>query len=127
MNEQKRDIDSLTRELVQKSILKPESSDFDEKLMGKIQGSPQPARWHLIGKSIRKGRLYLVLAICCFVATAGVIGEFLHEYYSKVDADLRITAGYIFYSGLGLSLLTVLYYFDKLLQTSISSRKWVLN
>lgn len=127
MNKQKQDIDSLSRELLQKSILKPESSDFDKRLMWKIESSPQPARWNAIDRNIKKGRFFLALAIVCYIATTAIVGEFLQDYFAKIETDLRNTAGYMVYGGLALSLLLVLYYLDELLYALNSSKKWSLN
>ena len=127
MNQQKKDIDSLSRELLSKSLLKPESADFNEKLMQKIELSSSPAKWNSNGKNMRKGQFYLLIAVCCFIATIAIIGEFLQGYDTQEDFVSSITINYIFYGGLGLSMLLVLYYFDKLMQALMSNKKWVLN
>ena len=127
MNKQKQDIDSLSRELLKKSILKPESPGFDQRLMWKIENSPQPAKWNVIDSNIRRGRFFLVMAIACFIATSAILGEFLQDYFSKIEADVKITASFIFYSGLALSSLLVLYYFDKLVYALTSFKKWSLS
>jgi len=123
MNNKKQDIDSLSRELLKKSIVRPESSDFDKILMEKIQISPSPTIRNSNAKNIQKGWLFLIVAVICVLTTAAIIGEFSTGYYHQASIALRITINWVFYGGMALSIPLVLYYFDSLLQAMISNRR----
>ncbi len=54
MNNEHNDIDKLARDLLNKSLLKPASLNFDDQLMDKIRLVPAPSAIKANGKSINK-------------------------------------------------------------------------
>ena len=123
MKKNNQDIDKLTRQLLKKSMQKPSKINFDDVLMEKILHSPTPPRLTSNGSTTKKAWIFLVIAIGCFLITALVIGEFLGNYFTEVDALFQLTANYAFFGGLALFIPLVLYHFDALIQTMIMKKQ----
>lgn len=114
MDQQK--IDEHTKELLQKSILKPASPDFDDRLMQKILLSPTTPQ--LNGNVSRRAWIFLIFTIVSFLFSAQIAGQYSAGYFDEINEILRITVNFVFYGGLSLFIPLVLYHFDALVQTS---------
>ena len=123
MNNERQDIDRLSKELLKKSIVRPDSSDFSEQLMKKVFLAPSPGKWKTNRGIIRKAWFFFVIAVICLLTTAAIVGKFSEGYYEHFNIPLTITINYVFYGGMALSILLLLYYFDSLLQFVVSNSK----
>lgn len=110
------DIDKLTKELLSKGLLKPASSDFDDKLMNKILSAPSPARLNSNGNNTRKAWIFWIIAVVFFLISVLIVATFSGGYFSDVSNLLKLTFTYVLYGGMAFFIPLVLYHFDALIQ-----------
>ncbi len=110
------DIDKLTKELLSKSLLKPASSDFDDKLMNKILLAPSPARLNSNRNNTRKAWIFWIIAVVFFLISVLIMATFSGGYYNDVSNLFKLTFTYVSYGGMALFIPLVLYHFDALIQ-----------
>ena len=118
MKEQHEDIERMTRHLMKRSILSPESADFDDQLMQKIVTSPAPVELKPNGNDTRKAWRLWGLTIVCLIASIFIVSEFLTGYFKELSRMLTVTLNYVFYGGMALFIPFVLFQLDNLLQVN---------
>lgn len=122
MNKNHQDIDWMTRNLLKKSIQKPESTDFDDQLMGKILRAPSPVKAKSNGNITKKAWFFLIVAVFCFMTSTLILGILSEGYFNNISTLFSVTINWVFYGGMILFIPLVLYYFDALLQTVFVNR-----
>ena len=118
MKEQHEDIEKLTRDLMKRSILSPESSDFDDQLMKKITAAPAPLVLKSNGADTKKAWRFWVITIVFLIASLFIVSEFLTGYFAELSRMLTATLNYVFYGGMALFIPFVLFQLDNLLQVN---------
>ena len=119
----KQKIEDQTKSLLQKSMLKPASENFDEQLMQKILQSPAHSGSIIKNTYSRKAWIFLTIALLCFLTSSLIIGKFSSGYFKDLDISLSITINYVLYGGLLLFLPLILYHLDNLIQMSLAKTK----
>ncbi len=116
MNDGHNDIDKLARELLNKSLVKPVSSNFDDRLMDKIRLAPAPSAIRSNGKSIKKAWIFWMMAVAFLLISVLIVANNMGSYFSDARDLFRVTIIYILYGGLALFIPLILYQFDALIQ-----------
>lgn len=120
MKKDQKKIDTQTKELLKKSILKPSSLDFDDQLMQKIFDAPASTSVKSNGYITGKAWIFLVFAVVLFLFSVQIIGQFSAGYFEDLDLSLSIGLNYVLYGGLILFIPLVFYHFDVLIETTFS-------
>jgi len=118
MKKEQQSIEDHTKNLLQKSLLKPISEDFNDQLMQKILQAPAYPEVKVKNNYSRKAWIFLVIALLCLLVSSLLIGKFSGGYFKDLTPLLSITFDFILYSGLVLFIPLILYHLDRLIQTS---------
>jgi len=110
------DIDRLAKDLISKGLLKPESFDFDDRLMAKITLAPSPERLKSNGNHTKKAWFLLTIAVVFLLISVLIIATFSKGYFSEVSNVFQLIFSYVLYSGMALFVPLVLYHLDALIQ-----------
>lgn len=123
MKEQHKDLDQMTRELMSKSILKPESSDFDSRLMAQVLAATAPGSPSSNGSSTRRAWMFWMMTVVFLVTSLFIISEYLADYFTELSQALTLTVNYVFYGGMALFIPFVLFQLDNLLQVNTARKR----
>ena len=116
MTQDQNGLEKMTKELIGKSLLKPVSADFDDRIMKKIQMATPVARLSSNGNTAKKAWRYLGIALACMLVTIALIAKFSGDYAANLSLLTNLTFTYILYGGMMLLVPLVLYQFDALIQ-----------
>lgn len=116
MNNEQKELDILTKELLGKSLLVPASADFDDTLMDKILLAPYPGKLTSNGNSTKKAWILLMVAVVFMLFSVMIATMIPGSYFTEISNILRITYDYMLFGGLALFVPVVFYQFDLLLQ-----------
>jgi len=116
MNENHNEFDKMTRELLGKSLLKPSSVDFNDRLMEKIRLAQPSFRQNADNGIINKAWRYLWIALVCMLASIALVAKFSGGYFTGNSLLTNLTFSYILYGGMMLLVPVVFYQLDALIQ-----------
>ncbi len=116
MNTNHNESDKITRELLSKSLLKPSSVDFNDRLMDKILLTKPSVIPRTNNNIIGKAWSYLWIALVCMLASIALIAKFSGGYYTGNSLLSALTFDYVLYGGMMLLVPVILYQFDSLVQ-----------
>lgn len=116
MNNEHKDLDQLTKELLGKSLLKPVSHDFDDTLMDKIFLAQSPGRVKSNGNNTKKAWILLMVAVVFMFFLVVIAATISGRYFTEISNILKLTYIYMLFGGLALFVPVVFYQFDLLLQ-----------
>lgn len=123
MKEKREDIEKLTRDLMKRSILSPESADFDDQLMQKISEAPAPIALKTNGSDAKKAWRLWMITIVFLIGSLFIVSEYLAGYFTELSRMLTVTLNYVFYGGMALFIPFVLFQLDSLLQVKTWQRR----
>jgi hypothetical protein len=112
----KKDIDKLTRDLLQKSLVKPIDPDFDDILMKKILSAPLPAAAKPESHLVKNGWRFLMLAFGLLIASVIIITYLSSGTKLELNQFMDATRLYVLYGGLALFVPLLFIQFDALLK-----------
>lgn len=116
MNNEHKELDKLTKELLGKSLLVPASAEFDDTLMDKILLAPFPGKLKSNGNSTKKAWILLMVAVVFMLFSVMIAATIPGSYFTEISNILKITYVYMLFGGLALFVPMVFYQFDLLLQ-----------
>lgn len=122
MKKEIKDLDKLSRQLIQQSISAPPSDDFDEKLMEKIAFLPLETAGRPARDTIRKGWIFWSVAVLCMLFTAVILSWLSQSEIQNINITFRTLFEYTMYGGLALFIPLMLYYFDILIDLHMKAK-----
>lgn len=122
MKKERKEIDKTAEELLKKSLLKPQLTNFDEVLMQKILDLPAPAPVQAKSTLFKNGWRYLILSLILLIASIVIITYLSEGAYAEIGKYLVATKMYILYSGMALFVPLLFTQLDTLLKLMFDNR-----
>lgn len=119
---ERKDINKLSGELLKKSVLKPESPDFNDQLMKKIMVLPKHEFANANKKLFRNGWKFLVLALSLLLVSLTIISNLPMDTSEEISRLFVATRMYILYGGLALFVPLLFTQLDALLKMMFENR-----
>jgi hypothetical protein len=116
MSTEHKDLDKLTKELLGKSLLKPASADFDDKLMNKIHLISSPAKLKSNGNITKKAWMLLMVTVVIMMFSVMLTATIPGSYFTEISKMLKLIYVYLLFGGLALFVPLIFFQLDLLLQ-----------
>jgi hypothetical protein len=116
MSTEHKDLDKLTKELLGKSLLKPASADFDDKLMDKIHLISSPAKLKSNGNITKKAWVLLMVTVVIMMFSVMLTATIPGSYFTEISKMLKLIYVYLLFGGLALFVPLIFFQLDLLLQ-----------
>jgi hypothetical protein len=116
MSTEHKDLDKLTKELLGKSLLKPASADFDDKLMDKIHLISSPAKLKSNGNITKKAWMLLMVTVVIMMFSVMLTATIPGSYFTEISKMLKLIYVYLLFGGLALFVPLIFFQLDLLLQ-----------
>jgi hypothetical protein len=116
MSTEHNDLDKLTKELLGKSLLKPASADFDDRLMDKIHLISSPAKLKSNGNITKKAWMLLMVTVVIMMFSVMLTATIPGSYFTEISKMLKLIYVYLLFGGLALFVPLIFFQLDLLLQ-----------
>jgi hypothetical protein len=116
MSTEHKDLDKLTKELLGKSLLKPVSADFDDKLMDKIHLISSPEKLKSNGNITKKAWMLLMVTVVIMMFSVMLTATIPGSYFTEISKMLKLIYVYLLFGGLALFVPLIFFQLDLLLQ-----------
>lgn len=123
MKNEHKDLDRLTKELIAKSLLKPASADFDDKLMDKILLAPIPGKLKFNVNNAKRAWIFLMVAVVFMLFSVTIAATIPAGHFTEISNVLKHTYTYMLFGGLALFVPLILFQLDLLLKLKFGEYK----